>query len=92
MNDLLPSCRLAMKLTLPMICNCHEIRRPPTVHLPYIVHTFAEQLVQYQMIQILHDKSTSLQITGKVHTHSLQEFKLYIKIMLLIPTLINVMP
>ena len=56
-----------MKPTLPMICNFHEIRRP-TFHLPYIVHTFAEQLVQYQMIKILNDKSTSLLITGKVHS------------------------
>ena len=77
MNVLLPSYFVTMKPTLPMICNYHEIWRP-TFHLPYIVHTFAEQLVQYKMIKILNDKSTSLQITGKVHTHSFQRFKLSI--------------
>ena len=78
MNDSLPSYFESMKPTLPIICNHHEIRRP-TFHLPKITHTLAEQLVQYQMIKILNDKNTSLLITAKVHTHSFQGFKLYIK-------------
>ena len=76
MSNKLPSYFETMKPVLPRICNYHEIRRP-TFHLPYIRHSFSEQLVEYQLIKILND--TTFLITSKVHTHSFQGFKRYIK-------------
>ena len=64
--------------TLPVISNLYNIRMP-VFHLPDIKHSFAEQLLKYQLILILNREKGSIMITAKVHTHSYQGFKLYLK-------------
>ena len=41
-------------------------------HLPYIRHDYKTQLLKYKLVK-------SILITAKVHTHSFQGFKRYIK-------------
>ena len=78
-NDKLPYAFQEMKLTLPRVCDIHDIRKP-IFHLPNIKHIFAEQLIEYhQLVKILNSENQSILITGKVHTHSFQGFKFYIK-------------
>ena len=40
---------------------------------------FAKQLIEYQLVKLLNNENNSILITAKVHTHSFQGFKLYIK-------------
>ena len=67
-----------MKPKLPIVCDTHAIRHP-TFHLPKIVHEFAEQLLQYQLIKLINKEKCSIVITAKVHTHSFYGFKMFIK-------------
>ena len=74
MNGILPSYFDIMKPVLPPICDYHDVRRP-IFHLPHIMHEFAEQLIQYQLIRQLNAEQCSILITTKVHTHSFVSFK-----------------
>ena len=76
-NNKLPHAFQEMKPTLPRLCDINDIRKP-IFHLPNIKHKFAEQLIKYQLVKILNGENQSILITGKVHTHSFQGFKLYI--------------
>ena len=67
-----------MKPNIPEVCFTHNIRRP-IFHLPNIIHEFAEHMLRYQLIKIINEEAGSLAITAKVHAHSFQGFKLYIK-------------
>ena len=78
MNNTLPSYFEIMKPLLPLICDHHIIRKP-VFHLPYIRHDYAKQLLKYQLVKLLNDENKSILITAKVHTHSFQGFKRYIK-------------
>ena len=78
MNNALPVYFHAMKPMLPQICDFYGIRKP-LFHLPDIKHKYAERLVKYQLVKILNNEHGSILITAKVHTHSFQGFKLYIK-------------
>ena len=49
MNNLLPSYFYSMKPKLPELCNVYSIRKP-TFHLPVIRHTFAKQLIEYNLL------------------------------------------
>ena len=63
--------------SLPRVCDHYTIRRP-TFHLPHIVHEFAQQLVEYQMIKLLNQPDAHI-YTVKVQTHSFEGFKHFIK-------------
>ena len=78
MNNMLPTYFDSMKPTLPNICLTYEIRKP-VFHPPAIKHTFAEQLVQYNLIKLLNKEADAISITSKVHTHSFFGYKLYVK-------------
>ena len=65
------------KTTCGVWHTCHQ--RHPTF-LPKIVHEFAEQLIQYQLIKLINKEKCSIVITAKVHTHSFYGFKVFIKI------------
>ena len=78
MNNTLPYYFEIMKPELPRISDRYEIRKP-TFHLPKINHEFAEQLLKYRLIVLLNNENRSISITAKVHTHSFEGFKLYIK-------------
>ena len=67
MRNILPAYFNFMKLVLPNICAHYQIRRP-LFHLPRIKHKFAEQLVEYQLIQIL-NKNGSIVYASRVQTH-----------------------
>ena len=78
MNNGLPPYFDVMKPVLPRIVNVYEIRKP-TFHLPKIRHEFAEQLIEYCLINYLNKEENVISITTKVFTHSFQSFKIYIK-------------
>ena len=78
MNNGLPPYFDVMKPVLPRIVNVYEIRKP-TFHLPKIRHEFAEQLVEYCLINYLNKEEDVISITTQVFTHSFQSFKIYIK-------------
>ena len=78
MNNTLPLYFNIVKPVLPDICNYYEVRTP-SFHLPDIKHKFAEQQVQYQLVKLLNSSHCSLLITSKIHTHSFQFFKYFVK-------------
>lgn len=78
MNEQLPPYFATMTPKLPVICNVYEIRKP-YYHLPKVKHEYAEQLIEYQMLKLLNDENGTILITAKVHTHTFQGFKLYLK-------------
>ena len=78
MNNGLPPYFDVMKPVLPRIVNVYEIRKT-TFHLPKIRHEFAEQLIEYCLINYLNKEEDVISITTKVFTHSFQSFKIYIK-------------
>ena len=78
MNNGLPPYFDVMKPVLPRIVNVYEIRKP-TFHLPKIRHEFAEQLIEYCLINYSNKEEDVISITTKVFTHSFQSFKIYIK-------------
>jgi len=78
MNNLLPPYFEVMKPKLPNICHYHSIRKP-VYHLPAIKHEFAEQLLEFCLINILNHEHGAILITSKVHTHSFFGYKLYLK-------------
>ena len=67
-----------MKPKLPERCNVYLIRRL-TFHLPVIKHKFTNQLIEYNLLELLNTESNALLISSKVHTHSFVGFKIYIK-------------
>ena len=77
MNNSLPSYFNNMIPTLPLSCNRYEFRRP-LFHIPKIKHHFAENLVEYQMINILNRKGYII-YSSKVFTHSFTGFKIFMK-------------
>ena len=78
MNNQLPECFVDWKPELPRVCTRYEIRSP-VFHLPLIRHKFAENLLQYCVIMQLNREKCSVLITSKVHTHSFQGYKTYLK-------------
>ena len=48
-------------------------------HLPVIKHKFAEHSLRYCLIKQLNREKCSILITSKVHTHSFQGYKGYLK-------------
>ena len=63
---------------LPRVCARYEIRSP-VFHLPVIKHKFAEHSLRYCLIKQLNREKCSILITSKVHTHSFQGYKRYLK-------------
>ena len=78
MNNLLPPYFSVMKPELPYSRNFYEIRNIH-FHLPKTNHVFANQLIQYQLIERLNKEEAVLLITSKIHTHSFFGYKLYLK-------------
>jgi len=78
MNNQLPAYFDCMKPKLPMVCEFHLIRRP-LFHLPKIKHSYAEQIIEYQLTKLLNEENGCVLITSKVHTHSFNGFKTFIK-------------
>ena len=77
MNNCLPSYFNIMKPIIPNVCSRYEIRRP-TFHLPSINHEYAAHLLEYQMIKVLNEDGSTV-YTLKVHSHSFEGFKHFIK-------------
>ena len=69
---------LILKPVLPRVCTRYEIQSP-TFHLPLIGHKFAENSLRYCLIKQLNRETCSFLITAKVHTHSYQGYKIYLK-------------
>ena len=61
-----------------LVCTRYGIRSP-TFHLPLIRHKFAENSLRYCLIKQLNREKCSFLITAKVHTHSYQRYKIYLK-------------
>ena len=78
MNDQLSIYFVDWKPVLPRVCTRYEIRSP-AFHLPLIRHKFAENSLRYCLIKQLNREKCSILITAKVHTHSYQGYKIYIK-------------
>ena len=80
MNGLLPSYFNFMIPDLPNTCNRYELRKP-LFRFPLIKHKSAEQSLHYCLIKQLNRENgcTCILTTLKVHTHSLYDFKNYIK-------------
>ena len=78
MRDELPVYFETMKPVLPELNHRYEIRNPK-FHLPVTNHEFANQLIQYQLIECLNKEVDVLLITSKVQTHSFHGYKLYLK-------------
>ena len=64
MNNGLPPYFDVMKPVLSRIVNVYEIRKP-TFHLPKIRHEFAEQLIEYCLINYLNKEEDVISITTK---------------------------
>ena len=78
MNDQLPIYFVDWKPVLPRVCARYEIRSP-AFHLPLIWYKFAENSLRYCLIKQLNREKCSILITAKVHTHSYQGYKIYLK-------------
>ena len=78
MNDQLPIYFVDWKPVLPRVCTRYEIRSP-AFHLPLIRHKFTENSLRYCLIKQLNREKCSILITAKVHTHSYQGYKIYLK-------------
>ena len=78
MNDQLPIYFVDWKSVLPRVCTRYEIRSP-TFPLQLIRHKFAENSLRYCLIKQLNIEKCSFMITAKVHTHSYQGYKIYLK-------------
>ena len=78
MNNQLPTYFVEWRPELPRVCTRYEIRSP-VFHLPVIKHKFAEHSLRYCLIKQLNREKCSILITSKVHTHSFQGYKTYLK-------------
>ena len=63
-----------MKLSLPIIGNYYGIRNPK-FHLPPIKHPFAEQMIQYRFINLLHKDEDASDIINCIQRHTYCYFK-----------------
>ena len=66
------------KPELPRVWTHYVISRP-VFHLPVFKHKFAEHSLRYCLIKQLNRENCSILITRKVHTHSFQDYKTYLK-------------
>ena len=78
MNNQLPTYFVEWRPELPRVCTRYEIRSP-VFYLPVIKHQFAEHSLRYCLIKQLNREKCSILITSKVHTHSFQGYKTYLK-------------
>ena len=78
MNNQLPTYFVEWRPELPRVCTRYEIRST-VFHLPVIKHKFAEHSLRYCLIKQLNREKCSILITSKVHTHSFQGYKTYLK-------------
>ena len=78
MNNQLSTYFVEWRPELPRVCTRYEIRSP-VFHLPAIKHKFAEHSLRYCLIKQLNREKCSILITSKVHTHSFQGYKTYLK-------------
>ena len=78
MNNQLPTYFVEWRPELSRVCTRYEIRSP-VFHLPVIIHKFAEHSLRYCLIKQLNREKCSILITSKVHTHSFQDYKTYLK-------------
>ena len=78
MNNQLPTYFVEWRPEMPRVCTRYEIRSP-VFHLPVIKHKFAEHSLRYCLIKQLNREKCSILITIKVHTHSFQGYKWYLK-------------
>ena len=62
----------------PRVCTRYNIQSP-ALHLQLTRHKFAENLLRYCLIKRLNREKCSTLITAKVHTHSYQGYKIYLK-------------
>ena len=79
MNNQLSTYFVEWRPELHRVCIRYEIRSP-VFHLPVIKHKFAEHSLRYCLIKQLTREKCSILITSKVHTHSFQVYKTYLKI------------
>ena len=78
MNNQLPYYFNVMKPIIPESAIRYEFRIP-SFHLPVIHHKYAEQSLKYCLVKLLNLEECSTLITAKIHTHSFQGFKMYLK-------------
>ena len=78
MNNQLPTYFVEWRPELPKVCTRYEIRSP-VFHLQVFKHKFAEHSLRYCLIKQLNREKCSILITSKVHTHSFQGYKTYLK-------------
>ena len=73
-NNLFPSYFNYMKPSLPVICNYYDIRNPK-FRLPPIKHAFAEQMIQYCLINLLNKVKDASDIINCIQQHTFCKFK-----------------
>ena len=78
MNDLLPHYFNNIKPRLPDICNYYSIRAP-LFTLPKVNIELIRTSIKYILTNLLNTSDEATHIAGKVHTHSLYGYKLYLK-------------
>ena len=65
-----------MKPSLPVICNYYMYGiRNPKFHLPNIKHSFAEQIIQYCLINLLNKDKDASDIINFIEQHTFCKFK-----------------
>ena len=65
-----------MKLSLTAICNYYGIQNLK-FYLPLIYHAFAEQMIQYCLINLLNKDKDASNIINCIQQHTFCKFKSY---------------
>ena len=78
MNNLLPSYFDIFKPTLGVVCSFYDIRKP-LFSLPKPNIELQKSSLKYVLSKLLNEENGCISITSKVHTHSLQGYKRYVK-------------
>ena len=78
MSNLLPSYFDIFKPTLGAVCSFYDIRKPSfSVPKPNI--ELQKSSLKYVLSKLLNEENGCISITSKVHTHSFQGYKRYVK-------------
>ena len=78
MNNLLPWYFDIFKPTLGVVCSFYDIRKP-LFSLPKPNIEFQKSFLKYVLSKLLNEENENISITSKVHTHSFQGYKRYVK-------------
>ena len=78
MNNLLLSYFDISKPTLGVVCSLYDIRKP-LFSLPKPNIELQKSFLKYVLPKLLNEENGCINITSKVHTHSFQGYKRYVK-------------